>query len=309
MFSENLTEFCGLRVYDYKKPGELQNPASMAPRVRCDYDENETLVDYLTMLLEEPGIGAVHGIVLGLWMENGEAFDVTPASTIELLVANSARLPALKALFVGDIISEENEVSWIINSDMSALWGAFPQLEGFGVRGGGGLRLGKINHTNLRKLVVQTGGLPGAATAEALDANAPLEHFELWIGDEGYGATTMLSQFDDLFAGHLFPGLKTLALRNCEFADEIAARLANSAILKRIEHLDLSMGTFRDPGAEALIASNNIAHLKSLNVEHHFMSNDVRARLARATPNLIAGEPEEADAYDGEVYYFVAVSE
>ena len=71
--------------------------------------------------------------------------DATPTEAIELLVANKDKLPYVEAIFVGDIISEENEISWIQNGDMSPIWPAFPNLREFRAWGGNGLWLGKIN--------------------------------------------------------------------------------------------------------------------------------------------------------------------
>lgn len=306
---DNLEEFHGLSVQDFKIAGDIDDLASVVPRLRCGYDDDGTLSDYLTELLEEPNAGAIRALVLGIWAENGESINATPQEAVEFLVMQKDKLPNLEALFVGDIVSEENEISWIQNSDMSAIWSAFPKLEEFGVRGSNGLRLGKINHRALRKLVVESGGMPAALVQEVLDANAPLEHLELWLGAEGYGASTSLRDFAELLAGRLFPKLKTLALRNSEFTTEIAVALASAPILERLEHLDLSMGTLRDEGAEALAASGRIAHLKSLDITHHYLSEEVQTRLAAATPNLIAGAAETPDEWDGELSYYVSVSE
>jgi hypothetical protein len=154
MIGENLSTFNGLPVQDFKTSGDIADLGATVPRLRCDYDDDETLPELLSLLLAEPGVERVRGLVLGQWREGGEAVDVTPRETIELLVANKAKLPHLEALFVGDIISEENEMSWIQNADLSPVWAAFPKLVEFGVRGQNGLRLGKINHATLEKFRV-----------------------------------------------------------------------------------------------------------------------------------------------------------
>jgi hypothetical protein len=305
----NLESFHGLPVQDFKITGDIADLSAVAPRLRCEYDDDGTLSDYLTELLAEPDAGKIRALVLGLWVENGETVDATPREAIESMVIQKDKLPNLEALFVGDIISEENEISWIQNSDMSAIWSGFPKLQEFGVRGSNGLRLGKINHRALRKLVVESGGMPAALAREALEANAPLEHLELWLGSENYGVSTTLRDFDALFAGRLFPALKTLALRNSEFTTEIAIALASAPILERIERLDLSMGTLRDEGAEALADSGRIGHLKSLDITHHYVGEAARAKLATATPNLIADEASTPDEWNGELSYYVSVSE
>ena len=122
---ENLTAFAGKPVVDYKKPGDVRDFAATAPRLRCDYDDKFDLRDFLALMLDEPGVGAAQAIVIGAWMEDGESYQATPTGMIEMLVAMKDRLPDLRALFFGDIISEENEISWIEQGDYSAIWAAF----------------------------------------------------------------------------------------------------------------------------------------------------------------------------------------
>ncbi|MFN8512832.1 MAG: hypothetical protein U0841_09645 [Chloroflexia bacterium] len=74
-------------------------------------------------------------------------------------------MPRLTALFFGDIIVEESEISWIEQTDVSPLLAAFPQLEIFGVRGGNGLSFGQLRHDVLQTLIVETGGLSGVGGA------------------------------------------------------------------------------------------------------------------------------------------------
>src|SRR5260370_17287755 len=88
-------------------------------------------------------------------METGEA-----EAVVEALAAAREKLPKLRVLFMGDIIREENEVSWIEQTDVSPLLEAYPELEYFGVRGGNGLHLGDIRHEHLRSLVIETCGPP-----------------------------------------------------------------------------------------------------------------------------------------------------
>jgi hypothetical protein len=305
---ENLTEFAGKPVQDFKEAGAIADFSAVAPRIRCAYDEEETLTDYLALLLEQPGAQAIEALVFGVWMDGGEAVDVTPQETVELLVASKDRLPNLKALFIGDTTSEENEISWIAQSDHSAIWAAFPKLEIFCARGANDLRLGQINHQNLHTLVVQSGGLPSIVVREALAANAPFRHFELWLGVDYYGANTSVSDFAPLLEGKLFPGLETLALRNCAYADELAEALAEAPILDRIETLDLSMGTLSDRGAKALLASPKLKRLKKLDVSLCFVSDELIAQLAAAGPTLVA-EDMRLSHCRGEDDFYVAVSE
>lgn len=306
---ENLTEFAGKPVKDFKQSGDIADFVAVAPRIRCEYDEKDTLTDFLARLLDEPGASSIEALVFGLWTQDGETFEASPQPTIELLVSSKERLPNLKALFIGDIISEENEISWIGQTDHSAVWGAFPKLDYFGVRGGNNLRLGRINHQTLSTLVVQAGGLPSIVVREALEANAPLRHLELWLGDENYGANTSVSDFAPLLEGKLFPQLTTLGLCNCDYADDLAEALATAPIMDRIETLDLSKGTLTDRGARALIASGKLARLKKLDITHHYVSPEVVEDLKRAAPVVMADDAQKPDNWDNEEHYYVAVSE
>ena len=67
----------------------------------------------------------------------------TSSDTVTALVTYRERLPNLKALFLGDIAYEENEISWINQSDLSPLWPSFPHVEHIKVRGGNNLTLGR----------------------------------------------------------------------------------------------------------------------------------------------------------------------
>ena len=258
---ENLDEFYNLPVKDFEASGDIRDFLKVAPRVRCRRGSSSTLADHIGALLAEPGASEIRALVLGMWAENGETIDATPTKAIELLVSNKHKLPNLEALFVGDISSEENEISKIQNGDMSPIWPAFPNLRNFRVRGSKGLRLGDINHSSLKTLIIETRGLPAAVAREAIEANAPIEHLELWFGAKKYGLTTTISDLDDLLEGKLLPNLKTLALYHCDF-DEIFERLVNAVSVRRIEEIHFCWPPFVSP-APLLQISRNESYLRS----------------------------------------------
>ncbi len=280
MMYGNITTFFDKPVRDFLKPGDVTDFSSSAVRLRCSYDQDHTMLTLLADLLEQPGIEALEALVFGLWMEGGESYDVGPDPAIELLVAKKHKLPNLKALFVGDIISEENEMSWIGQGNMSPLWAAFPGLQHFQARGGNGLRLGKIVHDRLDTLIIETGGMNKSIVHEVMEAQAPLSHLELWLGDEGYGDTTSLADFGTLFEGEVFPDLKSLSLNNSTYQDGLADAVANSVVVGRLDRLGLSMGALTDKGGQSLLASDRLTHLKKLDLTYHFLSEVNRAGFA-----------------------------
>src|SRR5262245_53510295 len=112
----NLETFAGKPVVDFTPDSPL-DPAA-APRLRVEYDAEETAVDLLGHLLAASGADRLQALVIGAW--SGELYENSPAEVVEALVAGAGQLPSVRALFVGDIASEENEVSWIHQSDLSA---------------------------------------------------------------------------------------------------------------------------------------------------------------------------------------------
>ncbi|HEV3115583.1 MAG TPA: STM4015 family protein, partial [Gemmataceae bacterium] len=226
---------------------------------------------------------------------------------IKALVKQSQTFAGLKALFLGDIISEENEISWIEQSDVSPLLKAFPLLEVFRVRGGNHLSFTKVKHAALKQLIVEAGGLPRSVIREICRCDFPnLEHLELWLGVENYGWDGGVEDLQPLLAGNLFPKLTYLGLRNSDIADDIAPVVVNAPILKRLKVLDLSNGTLSDIGARALLKLPANLPLKKLSLTHHYMTEPVVKQLRKTLScKVIADDAQDPD----EEWHSVVVSE
>lgn len=309
--NENLTEFAGKPVRDYDPSKGLKDPASTSYRIRLDWDAHEEglrITDLLSKFLQEPGAREVESLVIGAWdFESSE----NSSGIVELIAAAKDTLSGLRALFLGDIVCEEQEVSWIQQSDISPLFLTLPELRQLRVRGADGLEVGAISHDKLEHLAFESGGLPSRIVGAVVNAHLPeLTHLELWLGEENYGYDGSVNQLDPIIVGDCFPKLRYLGLKNSEEQDKIAKRVAKSPILERLEVLDLSMGTLTDEGAKALLHSPSLGNLKKLDIHHHFVSDEVVDKLKKAVPNLDASEvQEEEDDGDGDVWRFIAVSE
>lgn len=311
-FYEHLSQFAGLSVVDWN-PESGAIAAGQAARIALSYDaaeEGQLWTDLFVALLDQPNVAELEGLVVGAW---GMMFEQTmdeAGRAVEAIVAARDRLPKLRAIFFGDVISEECEVSWIENTDVSPLLAAYPQLEHFGVRGTNNLSFGALQHPNLRSLIVQTGGLDVRIVRSVAAADLPaLEHLELWLGTGGYGGNVTVDDLAPILAGGRFPRLRYLGLRNSEIADEIAAAVVDAPVLEQIRVLDLSLGTFGDDGAEALLASPAIARLEKLDLHHHFCSPEMIARLAALPLEVDTSDLQEPDSYGGELFRFVSVGE
>lgn len=307
MINEHAQEFAGKAVRQWEPDEVIADPAGTAYRIALAYEEPATWGEKFGSFLSQPAASEVTGIVVGMWGDTSEG-TLESDEVVESLVAARERLPNLKALFIGDIISEEFEISWIKQTDVSQIFTAYPELEHFRIRGGEGLRLGAPNHARLKSLIVESGGLDVSVVREVTSSNLPeLEHLELWLGDDNYGANTEIVDLAPIFSGRLFPKLKFLGLRDSQLSDAIAVAVSNAPVLERLRVLDLSLGTLSDAGAAALLTSPGIAGLESLVIHHHYCSDEMVTKLKGLGVKLDAGDRQDPDDSDGERY--VAVSE
>lgn len=313
MIHENLAEFEGLAVADWSEDaGPRIDLRRNAVRLRLDYEEAEegvTLAQKLAGLLEAPGAAQLTSLVIGSWQPTDSGTD--SSEVVEALVAARPKLPGLRNLFIGDIIGEECEISWIRQSNLSPLLAAYTDLEHLTVRGGDNLSFGSPSHDKLKELVIQTGGLPPSVIHEISSARLPaLERLELWLGDPSYGGDATVEDLAPLLsAGSTFPKLKYLGLKDSVIADEIAGVIALAPILSQLDVLDLSMGVLGDDGARALLASPAIRKLKKLDLHHHYISDPVAEELKQLGIEVDLSDPQSPDGLEDPEDRFIAVAE
>ena len=251
----------------------------------------------MSTLLEDPNADQITTLVIGPWSE--EMFDLPPDELVERLVAAADQLPSLTALFFGDVTSEDCEISWIIQTDLSPLFQAFPKLEILRVRGGSSLSLGKIESNHLKALIIETGGLKAEVIGQIANANLPaLEHLEIYSGDGNYGWDGSADDFKPFMSDTLFPNLQYLGLRNCACADDVAALVANAPVLDKIKVLDLSLGCLGDKGATALLNSDKVLKLEKLDLHYHYLSDDVAKQISALPIETNVEDGQGASAED-----------
>ncbi|HSH80417.1 MAG TPA: STM4015 family protein [Herpetosiphonaceae bacterium] len=306
---EHATTFAGKPVVDWEPGSDLADPRTTIPRISLPYDAGEVWGQRFAAFLQTPGAEEIPGLVVGTWDASGASED-TAEAVVEVLVASSNRLLNLRAIFLGDIISEESEISWIQQTDVSPLFAAYPNLEHFRVRGGNGLSLGRPRLAHLASLVVESGGLPASVVREVGAADLPaLTHLELWLGEEDYGGNASIDDLSPIFRGDRFPQLSYLGLRDSDRADEIAVAVAQAPVLERIRILDLSLGTLTDTGAAALLSSPAVRRLQRLDIHHHFCTPSAVRQIEELGIEVDASDPQEPYESDGEMHRYVAVGE
>lgn len=304
---EHTRYFAGTSIADWE-PETAIEPLGIAQRIATSYDDDDgAWFDQFDAFINGPDAAETTTLIVGMW-DQGDGDD--SAAVVEAIVAARDRLPALRAIFLGDIVSEEQEMSWINQADPSLLFEAFPDLEHFCIRGGTIQGLGPISHARLRSLVVQSGGLPSRVVTDVAASQLPaLEHLELWLGTPDYGGDTTIEDLAPILAGGLFPRLRYLGLRDSAIADEVAAALATSPLLEQIRMLDLSLGTLTDAGAAALLASPALAELEFLDLHHHYLSTGMVEKIAALGIKVDVSDVQSDDKDGDEVYRYVAVGE
>jgi hypothetical protein len=306
--------FAGYHVKDYDpekgiKPGRAAKQTAYC--LRCEDDGGDLLYEFSELLdrfLEEPGAGQTTALVIGIW-DFDEVIREGSRHVVAALAAASPRLPNLRALFLGDIIRVECDISGIHQGDVSPLLAAYPRLEHLRVRGGD-VRLAPLRHEHLRALIVESGGLAeGLFTDLYLSTLPRLEHLELWLGDPHYKGIPDPLPLVPLLRGPSFPKLRYLGLRNSAIADLVAQAVAHAPILRKLKVLDLSLGALGDEGARALLASPLIRRLEKLDLHHHYVSPVVVKELKRLRITVDASQAREPDRYGDEEYRYITASE
>ena len=300
------SSFAGRPIEEFSTDNGIINPAA-AVRLAIEYDawEDGTRVpDIIAQLCEDPKAPQVEALVIGPW---GYDMDEDAQGIYDKLCEPeiAETLSGLKALFVGDVTYEEQEISWITQGNASRLIDAYPALEELRLRGGNNLTVGPLRSSALKKLVIETGGMSRAIIQQVIESSLPnLEHLELWLGSDNYGADHSVDDLMPLLSGRVFPKLRYLGLRDCEYSDDVARAAAEAPVLSQLDVLDLSLGTFGDDGARALIHSAQIKKLKRLDVSHHYMSPDVANELSALGVAVTA-----ADAQGPAAERYISVAE
>ncbi len=221
----NLTSFNGKPVKDFDPEIGIDD-LKFCYRIRLDYDDYEdgkSLADRFVQFATDKNAPKVTEFIIGIWSFESDDAGGLPAKIVE----HAKNMPDVAAIMYGDITYEETEISWILNNDQSPVINAFPNLTEFRVRGGNELSFSSLKHPKLKKLVVETGGLAKSTFTEIINGDMPeLEHLEIWLGTDNYGATTNIHATRPLLSGAKFPKLKYLGLRNSDLSDDIALALA-----------------------------------------------------------------------------------
>ncbi|MFG3550726.1 STM4015 family protein [Streptomyces sp. NPDC047725] len=284
-YPTHLTSFHGLPVHEFPALDEEKAagrpapaPGSVAWRISCAWEEDPFDVLW-RRFHDEVRTEEVTALVIGPWWPDWDEDGIGPV--LDLITGDAHRLPRLRAVFLADVESEESEISWIKQGEVTRVLRAWPGLEELGVRGAEDLVVEPLRHEALRTLRIESGGLPRDPVRALAAGEFPaLRHMELWLGTSWYGGDCRPEEIHALLDGlDHSPDLRHLGLRNSDIQDDICAAVASAPLVARLEELDLSMGVLGDEGGEALLGGQPLTHLDALDLSHHFMSEPMTERL------------------------------
>jgi uncharacterized protein (TIGR02996 family) len=261
----------------------------------ADTSSELDLAEALPRALAHPSLRFLTALEFGLNRDDGEA---EYAKVVEALAQHP--VPQLRSLYLADFeYPDENEMSWTHLGDLGPLWAHLPGLRELTVQGGS-FALGELELPELRSARFVTGGLSAASFASILGARWPeLESLEIWFGDDGYGAEVSFDDLAPLLAGTHLTKLTHLGLKNAAFADDIAQAIVGSQILPQLRSLDLSMGTLSDEGAAHLVAHKaKLAHLERLDVSQSYLSETMIDALQGLVAEVESDDQREGDGDD-----------
>jgi uncharacterized protein (TIGR02996 family) len=271
-------------------------------RVGSAFDSDLDIPEMLTALFSAPAAGLLRTLKLGLPAHDGQA----DFGELIAWLGQMTPRPSITHVHLGDFeYPDETEISWTDVGRIDAMFQAFPNLTNLHVQGGS-IEIGRLPST-LKRLTLETGGLPGGTFAGVCGSHLPhLEHMEIWFGSDDYGAGGTPDEITALLDGTHAPKLTWLGLKNGEIADGLLKLLVGSPLLKQIKTLDISMGTLTDAKAQILIdQAEHFAHLSRIDIGQNHLSNAFVNRVRRALPQAVSFGQKDGD----DDWYYTSVGE
>ena len=274
----------------------------MEKKFFIDWNNEIPQEEFINNILADEDLVKIRSLVISRW---GECYEESCQPIIDMFAEHAERFAHLESLFIGDMESEECEISWIKQGDYSRLYAALPNLKKLTIKGTQDLELGEIAHDKLEHLEIISGGTPCNVFASLQNSQLPaLKTLIVYIGVEDYGFDTSLDIVMKLASKSLFPSLTHLGLVNSEEQNEIVRRVLESDILPQLEVLALSCGTLTDEGAEHLLKhADRLSHLTLLDLYHHYLTEQMQKKLQKTlTCTVELSEALTPEVYDDEVY-------
>lgn len=272
------------------------------------YEKGKSAKTMVQDILSDPEFPELKELVIGSW---GDASQEDCQPLLDAIVSNADKFSHITKLFVGDMDFDVCEVSWIIQGDYSRIWEAMPQLKELTIKGSQDLSLGTIRHEELESLTIICGGIGKNVLEEIEKAYLPnLKKLLLYIGIEAYGFDGDADTIKKMLDNSDFPKLTYLGITDSEIQDELAEVVLESKYIRQITTLDLSNGTLTDKGGQLLLQKlPELTNIKKLDVHYHYLSDEMMGKLQGLPVEVDVSEQEQADEWDGKLWYNAMLTE
>lgn len=162
----------------------------MEKKFFIDWNNEIPQEEFINNILADEDLVKIRSLVISRW---GECYEESCQPIIDMFAEHAERFAHLESLFIGDMESEECEISWIKQGDYSRLYAALPNLKKLTIKGTQDLELGEIAHDKLEHLEIISGGTPCNVFASLQNSQLPaLKTLIVYIGVEDYGFDTSL---------------------------------------------------------------------------------------------------------------------
>lgn len=297
---EEAEKAAGKLIAEKTKKGYVETAEETAKEMKVEakkfgltYDDYENDVQLIDKIKKDKKLGTYKQLTIGCWnYEEGDCSEL-----VAWMIENKACFQQLEGLFWGDIDSEEQEISWIEQTDLGPLLDIMPNLKELKIKGTNNLRLGIKARPNLTSLEIISGGMPDEVVDDIVKSDFPnLEKLVLYVGVNDYGFDDDLEIFRPLFSKAKFPKLKHLGLVNAEEQNSVVDMFLESDILPQLEVMEISNGILTDEGAQKLLDNvDKISHLKLIDMSYHFISEDMQRKLRKLPVKVDLSDVQEYD--------------
>lgn len=269
------------------------------------WDQDKGINELIAMMNEDAQLEKLQHITIGCW---GESYDNSAQPILDFFVDNQDRLRQLESIFVGDMDFEECEISWIEQGNYTEVIKSFPNLKKLQIKGSNGLTLSPLKHKNLEHLEIICGGLPSSVLNDIANSELPqLKTLILYLGVDQYGFNGSIEDVKKILYKEKFPQLTYLGIVNSEIENEVVAAVLASDLLPQLETLSFGYGCLTDEGGNLLLTEKDkLAHLKTLDLTYHFLTDEMMEKLTALPMEVIVSEQQEIDydEDDGESYLY-----
>lgn len=98
----------------------------MEKKFFIDWNNEIPQEEFINNILADEDLVKIRSLVISRW---GECYEESCQPIIDMFAEHAERFAHLESLFIGDMESEECEISWIKQGDYSRLYAALPNLK------------------------------------------------------------------------------------------------------------------------------------------------------------------------------------